>query len=106
MGMDQLEFNSENLMQQIELVTNKDQASQVKRGYIKYLEYVNNISKTEATELANNNLGYLFGYYSEEQRSRFEDIFDCVHPIFGSVRDHKWAVEELFLKGVEMAIKI
>lgn len=55
------------------------------------------ISKDKATEIAKSNLGYFSGYYSNEERLRFQNIFDVEHPIFGSKTP---TAEEAFQMGV------
>ncbi len=42
------------------------------------------VSKSEAKDLALNNLGYFAGYYDQETANRVKKLFLAVHPIFGS----------------------
>lgn len=43
------------------------------------------LSYEEAEKIERSNLGYWAGYYSEETRQRVEKLFNCEHPIFGSI---------------------
>lgn len=38
-----------------------------------------------AARIAGVNLGYFAGYYDSETRQRVERLFDCSHPVFGSI---------------------
>lgn len=42
-------------------------------------------SYQEAQSIERRNLGYYAGYYSNETRERVERLFNCSHPIFGSI---------------------
>lgn len=41
-----------------------------------------------AEQIAKSNLAYYAGYYSNETRKRVEDLFDCAHPTFGSIKEN------------------
>lgn len=58
----------------------------------------------EAAEIIERaNLGYFAGYYDNETRARVEKLFQCAHPIFGSIADNGFVtVEEAYRKGFEM----
>ncbi len=62
--------------------------------------------KTESESIATmkSNLGYFAGYYDSETRQRVETLFECSHPIFGSVAENGTpSAETAFAKGVELA---
>lgn len=42
-------------------------------------------TRTEAEALERANLGYYAGYGSAETRERVERLFQCAHPVFGSI---------------------
>lgn len=42
-------------------------------------------TRQEADRVEKANLGYYAGYYSNETRERVECLFNCSHPIFGSI---------------------
>jgi hypothetical protein len=52
----------------------------------------------KACDLAKNNLGYLSGNYSRENREKLEKIFNCVHPLLGPA-SLDLSAEETFLTG-------
>lgn len=52
----------------------KEDASKVLEQYEKYCE---------TPEIARSNLGYIFGYCSEEERKKLYSLFPVNHPVFG-----------------------
>lgn len=42
-------------------------------------------NRTETENIERQNLGYYAGYYNNETRERIERLFNCSHPIFGSI---------------------
>lgn len=46
------------------------------------------LPRADAEAMERQNLGYYAGYYSHEIRQRVETLFNCVHPIFGSIVEH------------------
>jgi len=66
-------------------ITDKEDAMQYKKAYIlftrKFVE-----SEAKAEEIVNANIGYYAGYGSNKDRSRIEELFECSHPVFGSVK--------------------
>lgn len=73
-------------------ITGKQDAIQYKDAYLKYTEkfLINGHSETRLTalEIVNTNIGYYAGYGSNEDRKRIEELFECSHPIFGSVKQN------------------
>jgi len=60
-------------------------------------------SRQEAEEIERQNLGYFAGYYDDETRLRVERLFQCAHPIFGSIAEHGAPTqEEAFNMGVAL----
>lgn len=74
------------------MITEKDDAIQYKKEYIKFIDkqLVNgkNENGLTAEDIVNINLGYYAGYYSDDVRERVEDLFECSHPIFGKIKDN------------------
>jgi hypothetical protein len=66
-------------------------AKQYKAAYVAYLEQflTNGVDKNGMTaeQIANSNLGYYAGYYSNKVRERVETLFECAHPVFGSIAE-------------------
>lgn len=58
----------------------------------------------DTPEIAHKNLGYMFGYCSEEDRKKLYDLFLVSHPIFGSGfgRGKDITPEEAYKKGEEV----
>lgn len=73
-------------------ITDPEDAKQYKEALIKYTErfLTNGLSESGMTaeEVVNSNLGYYAGYYSLETRERVEKLFNCSHPVFGSIKDN------------------
>jgi hypothetical protein len=53
-------------------ITDRDEAQEFKRAYTE-----------QFPDVADNNLGYLAGYCSNDEMLRIFDLFDVEHPIFG-----------------------
>lgn len=73
-------------------ITDADDAAQYKADYIKYTEQFLKDGVSESglnvEQIVNTNLGYFAGYYSDEVRQRVERLFNCSHPIFGSIKQN------------------
>lgn len=60
--------------------------------------------KAEETERAN--LGYYAGYYDNETRARVEQLFQCAHPVFGTIAENGAPTpEQAFAAGVAVSEK-
>jgi len=68
-------------------IKDKDEAMQYLRDYSAYI--ADRLSRTpgkeneDAVAIARHNLGYWAGYYDKETQIRVQEIFNCIHPIFG-----------------------
>lgn len=88
-------------------ITDKADAIQYLRGYINFTQnhldnHPNSDGKT-AEQICKTNLGYYAGYYNDETRQRVEELFECSHPIFGSIEDNgSPSAIEAFNKGKEI----
>lgn len=71
-------------------ITELEDAIQYKKDYVafiqKELDKKPNENGLSAEEIANSNLGYYAGYYSDKVRERVELLFNCSHPVFGSIK--------------------
>lgn len=57
-------------------------------------------TREEAESIQKQNLGYYAGYYDSETRRRVERLFQCAHPIFGSIEEKgEPTAEEAFEMG-------
>lgn len=60
-------------------------------------------TEEESAALMKTNLGYFAGYYDHATRQRVETLFDCEHPVFGSIAKNGAPThEEAFKKGVQI----
>lgn len=56
----------------------------------------------QALATEKSNIGYWAGYYDDETRRRVEELYDCEHPIFGSIAKNGRPTMEAALKaGIE-----
>ena len=74
-------------------IIDAEDAAQYKAAYISYTEKGIaagglNMSGITAEEIVNSNLGYFAGYYSNKVRERVETLFNCKHPVFGSIKEN------------------
>jgi hypothetical protein len=70
-------------------ITDEADAQQYLNDYIAYTQkhLDKNPSDKTASEIARINLGYYAGYYSHDVRARVEKLFNCSHPVFGSIKE-------------------
>jgi hypothetical protein len=59
-------------------------------------------TREECLAIQKANLGYFAGYYTDDTRERVERLFDCAHPVFGKITEHKVTDAEAFAMGVKM----
>ena len=88
-------------------IKTKAEAGQYLSDYINWMiARDSKLSLEEATKIAKDNLGYYAGYYSNKVRTKTEKLFDCEHPVFGSIKKNGIpTAEEAFRLGMEMAKK-
>ena len=84
-----------------------EDAKQYLASYVAWLEAAwardGKTSKEPAIDIAKANLGYWAGYYSESTRIRVEKLFECEHPVFGSIEKNGIpTAKEAFNLGVKM----
>lgn len=86
-------------------ITDPQEAQQYLTDYVAYIQrHLDQNPRNDtvtAEQIAKSNLGYYAGYYSHKTRIRVEQLFDCVHPIFGKAREHKPSAKEAFQLGVK-----
>lgn len=63
-------------------------------------------NRMEAENIERQNLGYFAGYYDHFTRLRVEQLFNCVHPIFGAIAEHIPTAEEAFEAGRKLGKSI
>lgn len=91
-------------------ITDETDAIQYKKDYIAYIQKSldkkpDPNSKT-AKETVNINLGYFAGYYDDKTRERIERLFNCSHPVFGSIKSNgRPTAQESFDAGVNVIKK-
>jgi hypothetical protein len=68
-------------------ITDKEDAMQYLSDYIKFQEknMQEATGRYTAEQICRTNLAYYSGYYNNETMQRVEKLFECSHPIFGSV---------------------
>jgi len=68
-------------------ITDKKEAEKYFEEYVKW-QMSTGQSREKAEGIVKANLGYYAGYYSDEVRKRVEKLFNCAHPIFGSIKEN------------------
>jgi len=86
----------------MEIIESKD----AEQYFIKYVAWIQRALDKEprndsitASDIAKCNLGYYAGYYSNEVRERVERLFNCSHPVFGSIKNGIPTAKEAFELG-------
>ena len=85
-------------------IETEQEAKTYLNNLVQYFVQRFNMPLDEAYLKVRQNIGYFSGYYSDEIRRRIEKLFNCVHPILGSV-DNDLSPEEIFKIGFEMGEK-
>ncbi len=74
-------------------ITEQGDADQYLQAYIKYTERMMlqeaRGDDKDAAWVVKQNIGYFAGYYNNEVRERVERLFQCSHPLFGTVEHTK-----------------
>lgn len=88
-------------------ITDKADAKQYLEAYIthiqKHLDIEPNKVCQTAEAIAKANLGYYAGYYDDQTRVRVEKLFECSHPVFGSIAQKGAPTpEEAFNAGLKV----
>lgn len=90
-------------------ITDSDDAKQYFNDYVMFIQKTLDKEPREdnitAEEIAKTNLGYFAGYYSSETRERVERLFNCIHPIFGSIEKNGQPTPEEALEMGEITAK-
>ena len=72
-------------------ITDPEEARLYLKGYIKYIQKAINKDPSRkgenAESIAKRNIGYFAGYYDNKVRERVERLYNCAHPIFGSIKE-------------------
>lgn len=68
-------------------VDTKEEAEEMLLEITCYIRSRDTEGKTEEqiTNIAKCNLGYYAGYYDHDTRRRVERLYECAHPVFGSI---------------------
>jgi hypothetical protein len=66
-------------------ITEEDSARIALAAFVKFHMHQTGCTREEAEAIQRSNLGYFAGYYNNETRERVERLFQCEHPIFGSI---------------------
>ena len=73
-------------------INDKADAMQYKQAYIDYTQKMLDKEPRKddmtAEQIVNVNIGYYAGYGSNDDRVRIEELFECSHPVFGSVKNN------------------
>ena len=70
-------------------ITEKADAMQYKNAYVEFTEkHIKENEPLSALQIVNANIGYYAGYGSNDDRKRIEELFECSHPVFGSVKQN------------------
>jgi len=89
-------------------ITEQEDANQYLADYIaytqKWLDKEPRQDNMTAEDIAKHNFGYYAGYYGEDARRRVEKLFNCEHPIFGSIeKNGSPSFTQAFEAGKNMA---
>lgn len=88
-------------------IKTKENASEYIHSYASWIKEKENVNLQEALRIAKSNLGYFAGYYSNKVRAQIETLFDCEHPIFGSIEEYGIPTnEEAYMLGVTGGTRI
>lgn len=81
-------------------ITSKQEAEEYLEAYAKYIHTMEihrnkkTLSMDDARAIASDNIGYYTGYVTHEERRLIEYLFECSHPIFGSVEENGFPTQQ------------
>lgn len=82
------------------MITTKEEAKAYFEKLVQWQMTAWGGTREEAESIVRHNIGYYAGYYSEDIRAKVEELFECQHPVFGSVKTHGTPTpEEAFAQG-------
>lgn len=85
-------------------ILDQDAADAIFEELVSYTIETGNLYREGAETLVRSNLGYYAGYYDNDTRERVERLFNCEHPVFGSIAENgPPTMEAAFQAGVAMA---
>ena len=104
----QEELTFHEIFEQALKIRDKEDARQYLQSYSRWI-VIKSVGKPmikEPIEIAKENLGYWAGYYSHDTRHKVETLFECEHPVFGSIaKNGAPTAEQAFKLGLEMGKK-
>ena len=104
----QEELSFHEIFEQALKIRDKEDAQQYLQSY-SYWILVKNVGKPmvkEPIDIAKENFGYWAGYYSHDTRYKIESLFECEHPVFGSIaKKGPPTAEQAFKLGLEIGKK-
>ena len=86
-------------------IVKQEDADQYLKSYIEFTQHDGSsfLSNKEVEQICKSNIGYFAGYYSDEVRERVERLFNCSHPIFGSIKENGTITpEKAFQAGLRL----
>ena len=83
-------------------ITTKNEATEYFERCVEHTMRIGGKTREEAESLEKKNIGYFAGYYDHETRMRVEQLYNCVHPIFGAAKDHIPTPKEAFEAGFKI----
>lgn len=83
-------------------ITEQAEAAEYFAALVRHNMRISQHNIKEAMAIERENLAYWAGYYSHEVRLRVDNLFNCIHPIFGSANTPPTLLEacKLGLAGV------
>lgn len=67
------------------VITDPEEAATYFERCVEHMMRAGGYTRAQAEEIERANLGYYAGYYDDNVRRRVETLFNCAHPIFGSM---------------------
>lgn len=105
-GKDELSFHE--IFEEALKIGTKEEAAFYLEEYSKWIRIKSSdkLKVNEPLDIAKENFGYWAGYYSHDVRKKVEHLFECEHPVFGSIeKNGPPTPEQAFALGVEMGAK-
>lgn len=98
------EYTTSELYSRSTKIETEQEAKAYLNNLVQYFVQRFNMPLDEALLKVRQNIGCFSGYYDRETRARVEKLFNCVHPVLGSV-NNDLSPEEIFNIGLKMGEK-
>jgi len=99
MKLEDREYSFREMLAPAMKITEPKEATEYLEAMVQHNMERHGQSREEATHIQKSNLAFFAGYYDHETRLRVENMFGCIHPVFGAAVDGPMSPQKAFEMG-------